>query len=872
MKKRSEELVDVSSNILDIDALQSINVNAKEEEVANFAANIKSLTKERDDIVLPYPDVGLYDTGSDYDEIEELQYKKRCNEYYWDKIDEIDRYLDTESLYSGHLSCTNGGEYYFVDGYLSSRLLKNNNVLVSVNDEKYNEKFKKWKFPKKGDGIRFSRNIDIQHKTVKDVSIIYDDSNAIFSSISDLFLRNVLIKNKSDGFIQSIIQTIQEKQNEIRIFDGNKSIIVQGCAGSGKTMVLLHRFKYLKYNGIVNGSNYALLVPGDNFKHFIKNTANEFGLYDENVYTYTEYFRYLLNIRDKKWTEANELNFTDNFLATVYSEDFVRDNYSRLTEFSCKIINEVIDFCDEKLSNLIAEEKADILERIETIQKETVTKISSLFDKIPVSIDRVDVKDYTDLSTAVEKIAEFYYGKENEIKQKTFELQNSVISESLIEMTEETNYELVSIRGEISDETAKYEKASAFTKVAHKLKLNSLKAKYDAKKKDIIDGLFVEHKKETEKKIADLRIIDGKINIANLGEIVRIIEKEYAFAKKQIQDLEMQTSNYDKNFSNKYAEGINELQGLIKISSEAPTCYAESVKALMQCKNLVQYTTCAAKTAKIFDNYKCKSKTNKSEIVEFIIQHDSDIYKTLIDEAFKTIKSNIKEKFDITLCRRYKHYWFLQLYIGYLLNGLGERPRKYLFIDEAQDLSPAEILLLRKVNAAKNGSICDLFGDIKQVISNYGVKDWKEIDFADKYFELDENFRNTNQIIDYCATKLRFSMEPVGISLDEVKEFATFDEMLKADIVDKVFVVKDEYAVKDLEVLLANNGLKDYKVFAVKEVKGLEFKQIIVFDEDMTENERYIAYTRALMKLYVVTSSPWKGKDRIRDIIQEDEE
>lgn len=96
--------------------------------------------------------------------------------------------------------------------------------------------------------------------------------------------------------------------------------------------------------------------------------------------------------------------------------------------------------------------------------------------------------------------------------------------------------------------------------------------------------------------------------------------------------------------------------------------------------------------------------------------------------------------------------------------------------------------------------------------------------------------------------------------------------MLKADIVDKVFVVKDEYAVKDLEVLLANNGLKDYKVFAVKEVKGLEFKQIIVFDEDMTENERYIAYTRALMKLYVVTSSPWKGKDRIRDIIQEDEE
>lgn len=369
-----------------------------------------------------------------------------------------------------------------------------------------------------------------------------------------------------------------------------------------------------------------------------------------------------------------------------------------------------------------------------------------------------------------------------------------------------------------------------------------------------------------------MKIIDGKINIADLGEIVRIIESEYAFAKTQIHDLEIQTSNYDKNFSTKYEKGIKELQGLIDISSKAPICYAESVKTLMQCENLVQYTICAAKTAKIFDNYECKSKTTKSENVESIIKHDSDIYKTLINEAFESIKDNIKKKFDITLCKQYKHYWFLQLYFGYLLNGLGTRPKKYLFIDEAQDLSPAEILLLRKVNAAKDGSICDLFGDIKQVISNYGVKDWKEIDFIDKYFELDENFRNTNQIIDYCAKKLHFSMKPVGVSLDDVKEFATLDEMLKADIVDKIFVVKDEYAVKDLEAIFANNGLKDYKVFSVKAVKGLEFKQIIVFDEDMTENEKYIAYTRALIKLYVVTSSPWNYKNRIRDIIQGDEE
>lgn len=872
ISKQAEEFIDVSSKILDIEALQNISGNAKEEEIYNLKDNIESLTNERDNLVIPYPDVGLYDIGSDYDEIADLQSKKRSNKYYWDKIDEINSYLDTESLYSGHLSLTNGSEFYFVDGYLSSRLLKNNNVLISVNDAAYNEIFKKWKFPKKDDDIRFSRNIDIKNKTVKDVTIIYDDGNDVFSSISDLFLRNVLIKNKSNGFIQSIIQTIQEKQNEIRIFDGNKSVVVQGCAGSGKTMVLLHRFKYLKYNGVVNGNNYALLVPGENFKGFVKSTAKEFGLYEDNVFTFTEYYRYLLNINDKKWSEANELNFNDKFLSTVYSENFIRKNYLRLIEFSNKTINEVIDFCKETLSNLIDEKNGEIMEDINIIKNDTMKKISLFIKKIPFSINGVLVDKYDDLPKAIERIKKFYCDKENEIKQKTFELSNSVIPESLVETTEKSNLELVLIRKEILDETAKYEKASVFTKVAHKFKLNSLKAKYDEKKKEVIDKLLAEYKKETPDKITTLKMIDGKINIAVLKDMIRLIEKEYASSEKQINDYMTQTTNYDAILSNEYANEIKEIKELIKISSEAPIYYSESVNELKHCPNLVSNMKFAARIAKMFNSYKCKSKITKSDTVNFIIMHESDMYKTLLDMAFKLAKDDIKDKFNITLCKRYKHSWFIQLYFAYLLNGIGMKYKDYLFIDEAQDLSPAEINLLQKVNTVKNGSVCDLFGDVKQVISNYGVKDWKQFDFVDKFFELDENFRNTNQIINYCAEKLHFSMKPVGVSMDKVKEFSSFDEMIESNVSYKVFVVKDEYAAKVLETLLKNAGILGYSIFTVRDVKGLEFKQIIVFDEEMTSNEKYISYTRALIQLYVVKRSPWNGKKRIPDIIEEDEE
>ena len=61
-------------------------------------------------------------------------------------------------------------------------------------------------------------------------------------------------------------------------------------------------------------------------------------------------------------------------------------------------------------------------------------------------------------------------------------------------------------------------------------------------------------------------------------------------------------------------------------------------------------------------------------------------------------------------------------------------------------------------------------------------------------------------------------------------------------------------------------------IYTVKEVKGLEFKEIYVFDRDMTDNEQYIAYTRALVKLNIIkTLGKHVNKDEIL-YVQGDEE
>ena len=38
----------------------------------------------------------------------------------------------------------------------------------------------------------------------------------------------------------------------------------------------------------------------------------------------------------------------------------------------------------------------------------------------------------------------------------------------------------------------------------------------------------------------------------------------------------------------------------------------------------------------------------------------------------------------------------------------------------------------------------------------------------------------------------------------------------------------------------------------IEQVKGIEFDSVIVFEDKMTKNEKYIAYTRALNNLYIV--------------------
>ncbi len=51
---------------------------------------------------------------------------------------------------------------------------------------------------------------------------------------------------------------------------------------------------------------------------------------------------------------------------------------------------------------------------------------------------------------------------------------------------------------------------------------------------------------------------------------------------------------------------------------------------------------------------------------------------------------------------------------------------------------------------------------------------------------------------------------------------------------------------------MAQIKLFQFICYTVRDVKGLEFKEVFVIERDMTNNEKYISYTRALVKLNVI--------------------
>jgi len=238
-------------------------------------------------------------------------------------------------------------------------------------------------------------------------------------------------------------------------------------------------------------------------------------------------------------------------------------------------------------------------------------------------------------------------------------------------------------------------------------------------------------------------------------------------------------------------------------------------------------------------------------------------YEDIYNNTIKSSLDDLHQSFRLPKSKAvYRYHLFAELIFYIFWKGKIPNNDRFLNIDEGQDLAATEYLVLKAVNG--EDLILNIYGDINQTITSKGVHDWNKIKGADQLFTLNENYRNTEQITEFCNRELGFSFTSIGVSGTKVN-IKSLDEVYKEiqqKAVDKytercAIIVKDyKHSTVEKWVSLGccqgsiRKGV--ISLLSVEDSKGLEFEDIYVIDDNMSKSEKYISFTRALESLVII--------------------
>ena len=590
-------------------------------------------------------------------------------------------------------------------------------------------------------------------------------------NVLDPFLREIIKNRKEESAVKDIIETIQEKQYEIITRPEKGSFVLQGCAGSGKTMVMLHRLSYLMYNNEeIRPRDVLIITPSNSFNAFIDELAEILEL--ERVKTMTSYDYFMQVLKNEKIDLTDKIDITqkedEGYLEYVYSQEFVKD------------IQKKLDKVYDSLYGLFTgEECKDFLE---SILEECNTQLLA----------------YEGIKNASMRVRRCVLGEIKERKEgglyytKPFrELMNCILDIQDF------------FGGTLKSENAKspeyfYRQLMSFYRSSGFAARNTQAIVDEAQAS--LDELRV----AIEKEIFDLKRFHQKIGNVEV----------YMYADRIARRQEI-------------LEEIDKIKEKVFCIGESNTAFAEFYSYLRGEKNF--------------------SEVGSSE--NFV-----DIVRYFYRETVKKYKLS----YGMTSKKMYRSDAYA---ICVICSGISDKLSpvySYLFVDEGQDISACEYELLRKIN--KKASF-NIFGDVEQNITPWrGVKNWSEVFPEFEIYGLNQNYRNTNQIVEFVSNQLQLDMQSIGYDGPEVEyiparrisKFFKEKKGLKAVICSEK--AKQEYMRKSYNDLETKGKVSRSKIniMTVYESKGLEFTSVVVVPEGMTTGEKYIAYTRALKELAIV--------------------
>ncbi len=589
-------------------------------------------------------------------------------------------------------------------------------------------------------------------------------------NVLDPYLKEIIRNRKEETAVRDIIETIQEKQYDVITRPHGDNFVLQGCAGSGKTMVMLHRLSYLMYNEDIKPRDVLILTPSASFNSFIDELAEILEL--DRVRTMTAYEYFLQVLRNQKIEIADKIDLTqaedEEYLAYVYSPKFVEDVtkhlnkaydslYGLFTGVECEdFIQSILEECRGQLSAYEGIKNASMRVRRAVLGEIKERKEGGLYY----------TKPFRELMNCVLDVQDFFGG--------TLKSENAKSPEYF------------------------YRQMTSFYKSASYVVCNTDRIVAQAEQS------LAELKVGLEKEIVDLQRFKQRVE----GRDVYLYADRIARRRELIAEAD------------KVAQKV-------AFIGESTTAFAEFYLYLRGEKNFVQVGGCS----------------DFVDLVRYFYRETVKKYKV----AYGMTSKKMYASDAYALC----------VICAGICDSLSP-VYAYVFVDEGQDISACEYDLLRKINKK---AAFNVFGDVAQNVTPWrGVKSWEKVFPAFALYTLNQNYRNTNQIVSYVAQALQLNMQSIGYDGPQVRKlqprgingFFKDKKGLKAVICSKE--KKAEYLRKSYNDIAARGRVSRSKinVMSVYESKGLEFTSVVVVEEGMSAAERYIAYTRALNELGII--------------------
>ncbi len=692
------------------------------------------------------------------------EYKPFFDEPYFARMDLTD---DKEGYNSYYIGKHGSEKLEIVDwrAPLAQKYYQKSRTSFTIND--YNYKLILRRAIKTGNGkvIDFKNEYLSLSDYLSKEEIGGRDEELIF----DPFLKDILRGRKEKNEITDIIQTIQEKQFEIITLPEKDEFVLQGVAGSGKTMILLHRLSYIMYNNeSVRPTDVMVVTPSNSFNAFIDELSAVLELEKVKTSTLDEYFLKLLKSvgADMRGKADLNLQVSEEYLKYIYSPAFEADLDKKLA----KVFDGVYglfasDDCKE-VSEEVAASCSDQVEEYEKIKNASIRIRRCVLGEIKEKKDGglYYTKQFRYMFNCVLDVQEFLYLVNSDERMKGY-------------------------------------------------------------------AYFYRQFLSFYKSIKFLRRYSQKICLAALEDLNQL----ESAVDKEIADLMRYKIKTAEGEQLTYSDGILKREQLKKEISTA-ICAVERI--LNDFSTTYDFADVLRSESYLVAIGKCE---NTVDILRFFYKETAKKAKTKYGVAAKPLS-----KCDLfALC-------FILVKLGFNLS-----PKySFVFIDEAQDISLAEYKVLKAVN---DRAVFNVFGDLKQNVTGFrGIKDWVELGF--KIYNLSLNYRNTTQIVDYVSEKLGIEMHSIGFDANEIEEiparsvtaWLASKNGLKAVICGGQSI--DKYTRKSYNRVRDTGRISKTKIniMTVYESKGLEFTAVAVADEGLTDNEKYIAYTRALKELAVI--------------------